>query len=53
VVDGQQRLATIFEFLSGELTLSDETAEEFGGATYAELPADGFRPQKRTFRKPA
>lgn len=40
VVDGQQRLATIFEFLSGELTLSDETAKEFGGATYAELPAD-------------
>ncbi|ACG76589.1 hypothetical protein PHZ_c0175 [Phenylobacterium zucineum HLK1] len=40
VVDGQQRLSTIFEFLSGELTLSEQTAEEFGGATYAELPAD-------------
>lgn len=40
VVDGQQRLATIFEFLSGELTLSDESANEFGGATYSELPAD-------------
>ena len=31
VVDGQQRLATIFEFLSGELALSEETATEFGG----------------------
>ncbi len=40
VVDGQQRLATIIEFLSGELELSDETANEFGGKTYKALSAD-------------
>ena len=33
-------MATIFEFLSGELSLSDQTAKEFGGATYAELSPD-------------
>ncbi|PSO13392.1 hypothetical protein C7E20_03100 [Sphingobium sp. AEW4] len=38
VVDGQQRLATIFEFLSDELELTDETAAEFGGKRYSELP---------------
>lgn len=37
VVDGQQRLATIFEFLDSELELSAETAEKFGGKTYKEL----------------
>ncbi|HWQ87335.1 DUF262 domain-containing protein [Brevundimonas sp.] len=40
VVDGQQRLATIFEFLSGDLSLSEETAKEFGGATYGDLSAE-------------
>jgi len=40
VVDGQQRLATIFEFLSNELELSEETATEFGGKTYNELSPD-------------
>lgn len=40
VVDGQQRLATIFEFLSDELELTDETAAEFGGKKYSELPDD-------------
>ena len=40
VVDGQQRLATIFEFLSDELDLSDDTAKEFGGKTYRSLPVD-------------
>ena len=40
VVDGQQRLATIFEFLEGDLTLSDESAEEFGGSTYDSLPEE-------------
>ncbi len=29
VVDGQQRLAAIFEFFADELELSDETAEKF------------------------
>ncbi len=40
VVDGQQRLATIFEFLAGDLSLADETAKEFGGYRYSELSAD-------------
>ncbi|WP_181443456.1 DUF262 domain-containing protein [Porphyrobacter sp. YT40] len=38
VVDGQQRLATIFEFLSGELSLSDKMAKEFGSKHYKGLP---------------
>jgi hypothetical protein len=40
VVDGQQRLTAIFEFLGGELSLSPESADQFGGATYATLPPD-------------
>jgi uncharacterized protein with ParB-like and HNH nuclease domain len=32
VVDGQQRLAAIFDFLDGELELSPETSAEFDGA---------------------
>lgn len=40
VVDGQQRLATIFEFLSDELELAEETSAEFGGKKYSELPDD-------------
>lgn len=40
VVDGQQRLAAIFEFLDDELELSDDSAKEFGGKTYSELPPD-------------
>lgn len=40
VVDGQQRLATIFEFLSDELELTDETAAVFGGKKYSDLPDD-------------
>jgi hypothetical protein len=45
VVDGQQRLTTIFEFFDGLLTLSPETAHRFGAETYASLPdhiADAF-----------
>jgi hypothetical protein len=38
VVDGQQRLAAIWEFFDGELPLSDETASKFDGSTYKELP---------------
>lgn len=38
VVDGQQRLATIFEFFEGELELSGDSAGEFGGRTYTDLP---------------
>lgn len=37
VVDGQQRLATIFEFLEGDLELDDDAAARFGGSTYDEL----------------
>lgn len=41
VVDGQQRLSTIFEFMAGKLELSKETSENFGGAkTYKELEDD-------------
>lgn len=38
VVDGQQRLTAIWEFYEGELKLSKEQAEQFGGADYASLP---------------
>lgn len=38
VVDGQQRLNAIWEFLDGDLALSDESAKEFGGQRYASLP---------------
>ena len=38
VVDGQQRLAAIFEFYDNGLPLSDSSAEEFGGSRYEELP---------------
>jgi uncharacterized protein with ParB-like and HNH nuclease domain len=31
VVDGQQRLTSIFEFFDNSLPLSDDTAAEFGG----------------------
>lgn len=38
VVDGQQRLATIFQFFDDDLPLSDSSAKEFGGASYEGLP---------------
>lgn len=38
VVDGQQRLTAIWEFLDGDLTLSPESAAEFGAERYADLP---------------
>jgi hypothetical protein len=40
VVDGQQRLATIFEFFDGDLKLSSDTAKQFGGDSYETLPDD-------------
>lgn len=45
VVDGQQRLSAIWEFMDGELTLSSEQTKEFSSANYANLPdklSDGF-----------
>jgi uncharacterized protein with ParB-like and HNH nuclease domain len=39
VVDGQQRLNSIFEFFDNKLPLSDETAAEFGGRYYRDLPS--------------
>lgn len=39
VVDGQQRLNAIFEFFANELSLSEESSIEFGGAFYRDLPA--------------
>lgn len=38
VVDGQQRLMTIFEFFDGNLSLSAQSAESFGGQSYGQLP---------------
>jgi hypothetical protein len=38
VVDGQQRLVTIFDFFENELPLADKTAKEFGGTYYKDLP---------------
>ncbi|MBS0184320.1 MAG: DUF262 domain-containing protein [Nitrospira sp.] len=37
VVDGQQRLAAIYEFFSNELPLSEKSAKEFGGLYYKDL----------------
>ena len=38
VVDGQQRLVAIWEFFDGDLELAENTATEFGGKTYSDLP---------------
>lgn len=38
VVDGQQRLVAIFEFFANQLALEPETAKEFGGKYYEDLP---------------
>lgn len=41
VVDGKQRLSTIFEFLEGEFPVSDDaTMERFRGLLFADLPSD-------------
>jgi hypothetical protein len=37
VVDGQQRLTTIFEFFDNEMPLSDKSAEQFNGRYYNDL----------------
>jgi hypothetical protein len=45
VVDGQQRLVAIFEFLDNTLPLSAQSAERFGAEYYRDLPqavSDGF-----------
>lgn len=45
VVDGQQRLQTVFEFFSNDLPLSKESQAEFGAEFYRDLPdeiADRF-----------
>jgi hypothetical protein len=44
VVDGQQRLVTIFEFLDNELSLAEESAKDLGGQTYDDL-ADKVKDQ--------
>jgi hypothetical protein len=38
VEDGQQRLLAIYDFCSNELPLSPESAKEFGGRFYNDLP---------------
>ncbi len=40
VVDGQQRLTAIFEFLDNELPLSDSSAKKFGAKYYEDLDDD-------------
>lgn len=40
VVDGQQRLQTIFEFFDNELPLSRGASEFYGGTYYRDLPDD-------------
>ncbi|MFN2476312.1 MAG: DUF262 domain-containing protein [Chthoniobacterales bacterium] len=40
VLDGQQRLTTIFEFFDNELSLSAQSAAQFGGEYYRDLPTD-------------
>jgi hypothetical protein len=45
VEDGQQRLEAIYDFFSNKLSLDEESAAEFGGAPYRDLPrktADSF-----------
>ena len=37
MVDGQQRLVTIFEFFDNELPLAEEAAQKFGGVYYKDL----------------
>src|SRR3982750_2981735 len=37
VVDGQQRLAAIFEFKDGDLKLSEDTAKEFRAEGFLDL----------------
>lgn len=40
VEDGQQRLAAIWEFFSNDLPLSKDSAKEFGGRLYKDLPRE-------------
>ncbi|NIT60165.1 MAG: DUF262 domain-containing protein, partial [Aliifodinibius sp.] len=40
VVDGQQRLRSIFEFIDGNFQISRAHNQEFAGLTYETLPAD-------------
>ena len=40
VVDGQQRLAAIFDFFAGGLTLGEAVADAPAGTSYSELPDD-------------
>lgn len=40
VLDGQQRLTTIFEFFDDQLTLTPGSAEMFGGDSYSNLSSD-------------
>ena len=45
VIDGQQRLTAIWDFMDGELKLTADQAATFGAADYEDLPekvADGF-----------
>ncbi len=39
VVDGQQRLLSVYDFFSNDLALTPESAKEFGGSLYKDLNA--------------
>ena len=38
VVDGQQRIATVLKFVSGEFALTNAVSKEFAGKTFSQLP---------------
>jgi hypothetical protein len=40
IVDGQQRLMSIYEFFDNVLPLSERSAEDYGGSYYKDLPSD-------------
>jgi hypothetical protein len=40
VVDGQQRIGTIFDFIRGKFTMSKSHNKDYYGKTYAELPTN-------------
>jgi hypothetical protein len=40
VVDGQQRIGTIFDFIKGKITIAKAHNREYAGKIYSELPED-------------
>jgi len=48
VIDGQQRIRAVFEFIAGSYRIPPSVSREFGGMGFDELP-DEFREQLRLF----